>query len=76
VSLALQFVGAIGILVPLTLFQAGRLSQHAYSYLTMNLFGSAVLSVVAVIDSQWGFVILQVVWALVAAAGLARRLRT
>ena len=73
--IALQFVGALGILVPFALFQAGRVSQHAWGYLATNLVGSTVLTVVAWIDAQWGFVILQGVWSLAAALGLARRVR-
>lgn len=72
-DLALQFVGAIGILVPFTLFQAGRLSPHAYAYLVLNLVGSAILTAVAYLDGQWGFVILQAVWTLAAAFGISRR---
>jgi hypothetical protein len=75
VNLTLQFLGAAGILLPFALLQAGRLSQHTYAYLTLNLVGSALLTVVAVLDGQWGFVILQAVWSLVAAVGMARRVR-
>jgi len=75
VDLALQFVGAMGILVPFAMFQAGRMSQHGYAYLALNLLGSAILTAVAYLDGQWGFVILQAVWALVAAIGILRRSR-
>lgn len=73
--IVLQFVGALGILVPFALFQVGRISQHHPAYLGMNLFGSTLLAVVAWLDAQWGFVILQGVWALAAALGLGRRAR-
>ncbi|NYJ74881.1 CBU_0592 family membrane protein [Allobranchiibius huperziae] len=75
-DLALQFIGAIGILVPFALLQIGRLSQHSYAYLALNLAGSAVLTAVAYLDGQWGFLILQAVWTLVAAWGIARSLRS
>jgi hypothetical protein len=74
VNLVLQFVGALGILLPFVLFQLGRMSQHAYPYLVCNVVGSAVLTVVAYLDGQWGFVIVQAVWTLAAAVGIARRL--
>ncbi|UIJ33757.1 hypothetical protein [Allobranchiibius sp. GilTou73] len=54
-DLALQFIGAIGILLPFALLQIGRLSQHSYAYLALNLDGSAVLTTVAYLDGQWGF---------------------
>jgi hypothetical protein len=75
VNLTLQFLGAACILLPFALLQASRLSQHAYAYLTLNLVGSALLTAVAVVDGQWGFVILQTVWSLVTAVGIAQRAR-
>lgn len=74
-TLVLEFAGALGILVPFALLQFGRMSQHALPYLVLNLVGSGVLTAVAVVQQQWGFVILQAVWALVAAWGIIRRLR-
>lgn len=73
VNLVLQFVGALGILMPFALLQLGRISQHGYLYLGLNLVGAAILTAVAYLDGQWGFVILQAVWALVAAWGIGRR---
>lgn len=72
VNLLLQFIGALGILIPFALFQLGSLSQHGYTYLGLNLVGAAILTVVAVLDGQWGFVILQGVWAMAAAWGIGR----
>jgi hypothetical protein len=42
------------------------------AYLTLNLVGAGVLSVVAAIDSDWGFLLLEGVWTLVSAWSLAR----
>jgi hypothetical protein len=72
--LALQFIGALGILVPFALFQVGVTTQHAYGYLALNIAGATILTVVAWLDGQWGFVILQGVWAVAAAVNLVRRL--
>lgn len=72
-DVALQFLGAVAILLPFALFQLGRLSQHAYAYLVLNLIGSAILTAVAYLDDQCGFVILQAVWALAAAWSIGRR---
>lgn len=69
--LILEFTGAIVILVPFALVLANRLSSHAVPYLWMNLIGSVVLTYVAWVEHQWGFVLIQVVWAIVAAWGLS-----
>jgi hypothetical protein len=72
-AVALQFAGALGILVPFALFQLGLLSQHAAGYLLLNLAGAGLLTALALVERQWGFVVLQGVWALAALAGLLRR---
>jgi len=53
----------------------GRLSLHGVVYLVLNLVGAAVLAVDAYIEALWGFLLLESVWALVAAASLTRVLR-
>jgi hypothetical protein len=73
--LALQFAGAVAILLPFALHQRGRWSQHGVRYLLFNLIGSAILTAVAVVDRQWGFVLVQGVWTLAAGWGLGRRAR-
>ena len=70
--LALEFVGALGIVVPFALYQLGRTTQHSLLYLLLNLCGSCLLTVLAWLHHQWGFVILQGVWTLVTAWSLAR----
>ena len=69
--LALEFTGAILILVPFAMLQARRMSPHSTAYLWLNLIGSVVLAYVAWSERQWGFLLIQVVWALVAAWGLS-----
>lgn len=68
----LEFAGALGILVPFALFQLGRVSQHGVVYLIANGAGATLLTVVAYLGDQWGFVILQGVWALAAFLGILR----
>jgi hypothetical protein len=41
----------------------------------MNFIGSAVLAVIAVIEVQWGFILLEGVWALVSLWGIITLLR-
>jgi hypothetical protein len=73
--LALQFAGAIAILVPFAMYQRGCWSQHSRPYLWLNLAGAALLTALAVLDEQWGFVLVQGAWALAAGGGLIRRAR-
>jgi hypothetical protein len=67
-----QIVGALLVLAGYVGGQAGRLDPHSLWYLMLNLVGAGVLSVVAAIDSDWGFLLLEGVWTLVSAWSLAR----
>jgi hypothetical protein len=74
-ELALQFVGALGILLPFALMQSRRTTAHSWLYLSLNFTGAATLTGLALTESQWGFVLLQGVWALAAVLGIVRRTR-
>jgi hypothetical protein len=69
-QLTLQFVGALGILVPFALLQLRRTTTQSWRYQALNLAGAGLLTWLALIESQPGVVILQGVWALAALAGL------
>jgi hypothetical protein len=69
---AIQIVGALLILVAFGGAQAGRMVPHSRVYLLLNLIGSVILAVLAAIDSQLGFLLLEGVWAVVSAWGLAQ----
>lgn len=73
---AIQVVGALLILAAYILAQFNRLSQDSIAYLLANLVGSIVLAVLALFDSQWGFLLLEGVWAIVSAIGLIRKFGT
>jgi hypothetical protein len=72
----LQIGGAIAVLIPFVAVQLGRLEPSALVYLWSNLAGSAVLAALALIDHDWGFLLLEGVWAAVAAGALLRRMAT
>ena len=72
---AVQIVGALLILLAYGAAQFGFLDQHSRVYLVLNLVGSAVLAVLAWHEEQWGFLLLEGVWALVSLWGLIRVLR-
>jgi hypothetical protein len=67
-----QIAGALLILSGFVLAQFGVLDPRSPFYLIVNLVGSAVLTVDAFRETQWGFVLLELVWAIVSAIGLAR----
>jgi hypothetical protein len=70
VATVLQLVGAVLVLVPFTWQQVGSLRADSARYLWPNVLGSLLLSALALADEQWGFLLLEGVWALVAARGL------
>jgi hypothetical protein len=72
---AVQIAGAAAVLAAFLLVQRRVLSTRSPLYGALNLLGSGVLAVDAFLERQWGFVILQTTWALVAAWGLAVRRR-
>jgi hypothetical protein len=74
VDQVIQVVGAILILVAFAAVQFERMDPSSRLYLTLNLIGSAILAVLALLASQWGFVLLEAVWAVVSAWGLATTL--
>jgi hypothetical protein len=67
-----QILGALLILIAFGLGQAGKVSQTARSYVALNLVGASILAVDAYLEQQWGFLLLESVWALIAAWSLAR----
>lgn len=72
----LQIAGAVAVLIPFVAVQLGRLQPSAPAYLWFNLAGSGVLAALALVDHDWGFLLLEGVWAAVAAGALIRRVAT
>jgi hypothetical protein len=67
-----QIAGALLILAAFTAAQFGWLPTHSRVYLVLNLVGSIVLTVLAWFEEQWGFLLLEAVWAVVSAWGLVQ----
>ncbi|HEY0360011.1 MAG TPA: hypothetical protein VGD11_15625 [Mycobacteriales bacterium] len=65
-----QIVGSLLVLGAFVLGQARVLDQKSLGYLWLNAVGSAVLAVNAFLGQQWGFLLLEGVWAVVSAASL------
>lgn len=66
----LQILGALMVLSGFALSQFHILSQQSYLYLLLNVIGSGILAVLAILMQQWGFLLLEGGWALVALWGL------
>lgn len=65
-------VGAVLILLPFAANQMNRLATTSLAYLVMNLVGSSLLTAVAVLEHQYGFILLEGTWALMSLYGLSR----
>jgi len=67
-----QVVGALLILAAFAAAQFGRLDVESRLYLWLNLVGSIILAALAYHEEQWGFLLLEGVWAIVSAYSLVR----
>jgi hypothetical protein len=74
-SQLVQLAGALAILAAFAAAQLGRLGVRGWPYLWLNAAGASVLALDAWHEQQWGFVLLEGVWALVSAGGLLARWR-
>jgi hypothetical protein len=70
-----SLLGALLILVAYTANQFGRLRTAGLAYSFMNAAGAATLTVVAWVEEQWGFLLLEGVWTIVSVAALAQLVR-
>lgn len=68
----IQVVGALLILAAFAAAQFGWMRLDSYAYLVLNLIGAIVLAYLAWDERQWGFLMLETVWALVSAWSLTR----
>lgn len=67
-----SLLGALAILLAFTGNQFAWLRATSLLYVLANAVGAAVLSVVALVEEQWGFLLLEVVWTIVSVVALAR----
>ena len=71
----IQVAGALLILAAYIGGQFGRLDGTSWSYLVLNLAGSIVLAVLAWLDADYGFLLLEGVWAIVTTWSIIAKLR-
>ena len=68
----LVYAGSVGILVAFWLSQTGTWRPTDYRFLALNALSAAGLTAAGVAGGQWGFVVLNGAWTVIAAFGLAR----
>jgi hypothetical protein len=71
----IQVIGALLILGAFAALQFGVMGAQSRPYLVLNLLGAAVLAVLAWYERQWGFLLLETVWAAVSLWSLQQVLR-
>lgn len=70
-----QLIGAVLILAAFMGAQQRRLATDSVVYLALNAAGAALLAVVAVLDRDIGFTLLEATWTVVSTIGLVRCLK-
>lgn len=70
---AVSIAGALLILGAYAGNQLALLDRRDRAYNVLNLVGAVVLTVIALRASQWGFVLLEGVWAVLSVPPLLRR---
>ena len=71
----MSIVGALMVLAAYGLNQGGIWRELHAGYLTLNILGSLVLGVVAIVDQRAGFILLEFAWAGLGLIGVARAIR-
>ena len=71
----IQIIAGFGSLAVLSAYAASQvhwLRTSSLVYVLLNLAGSGVLAVVAIVERQWGFLLLEGAWALVSLWSVVR----
>jgi hypothetical protein len=69
VGILVQIIGSLLVLAGFALAQWGILDPKSLRYLVLNVVGSGILAVDAAVETQWGFLLLEGVWAIVSLVG-------
>ena len=73
---AIQLIGAALILIPFAAVQLKRMQVDSVAYQLLNLVGSLMLTLTAVVHRQYGFILLEGIWAIMSLVGLLRLKRS
>jgi len=68
----ISLIGAILILVAYGALQLNRLAPETITFQTLNLFGGIFLCITAVTLRQYGFILVEGLWAVLSVVGLWR----
>ena len=71
----IQVISVLGALAVLAAYAANQfrwIGPSNLSYTLLNLIGAGVLSAVAILERQWGFLLLEGVWTLVSLLALIK----
>ena len=68
-------IGALLCLIPFGAVQLKRMQPESIPYQLMNLAGSAALTTSAILELQFGFIVLESTWAIFSLIGITRVLR-
>ena len=68
-------IGALMVLIAYAMIQSGVWRELDSGYLALNIVGSVLLGVVAVIERQVGFVLLEFTWAGLGVWGVLRAVK-
>lgn len=68
----ISLLGALTILVAYAGNQFAWLRATSLAYVLANAVGAAILAVVALVEEQWGFLLLEGVWTVVSLVALVR----
>ena len=72
---AVQVFGSLLVLAAFIAAQVGTTSTKSRIYLALNLAGSTVLTIMATVELQLGFLLLEGCWAAVSGWGIVRTYR-
>jgi hypothetical protein len=68
----IQLGGALLVLAGFAGSQLGWFDVRSERYLVLNAVGSGVLAVIAIMQREWGFILLESTWTVVSIIGLIR----
>ena len=71
-----SLLGAVMQLAAYALMQLGRLPSESYPYQLANVVGSLMMTVVATLNHEYGFILMEAVWFLTSAYGLVKLMRS
>ena len=69
----ISVLGSLLVLVAYVASQFGWLSAKSLAYAFANIVGSGILAVVAALEAQWGFLLLEGAWASVSLVAVMRQ---